>query len=192
LGSHIANFQFGRPWAGEGPDLDWSCRTCCRTCRTLTGHPCTGLLAAAGGAGQSCPGPRAPAHGVASAVVIPARQSRAKARQLNLPGRGSYPRPHPGIHDRTATAGAGLYGRAGYRVPDRNRSSVASKWSSLTAIETVAGSLSRGPAAPAEVRVWFGADNVVMYARFPPGIILGRKDVNSAPTRIFSSTGSNV
>jgi hypothetical protein len=104
----IANFQFGRPWAGEGPDLDWSGRTCCRSCRTLTGSPCTGLFAAADAAGQSCPGPRAAAHEVASAVVIPARQSCARARHLHLPGRGSFRRPRTGMHDRTAPAGAGL------------------------------------------------------------------------------------
>jgi hypothetical protein len=70
--------------------------------------------------------------------------------------------------------------------------SAASNWSSRAAIETVAGSLSRGPAASAEARVWFLAGNVVMCASFLPGIILGRKDVNSVPTIIFSSTGSNV
>jgi hypothetical protein len=57
----IANFQFGRPCAGEGPDLDWFCRTRCWSCRIQAGHPGPGARAAAFEAGSPCPGARAAA-----------------------------------------------------------------------------------------------------------------------------------
>jgi hypothetical protein len=62
-GRHIANFQFGRPCAGEGPDRDYPCGMRCRRCRPQAGHPCTGARAAAFEAGHPCPGARAAALG---------------------------------------------------------------------------------------------------------------------------------
>jgi hypothetical protein len=50
----IANFQFGRPCAGEGPDRDWPCRMRCRRGPPQAEHPCPGARAAALKAGGCC------------------------------------------------------------------------------------------------------------------------------------------
>ena len=138
----IANFQFGRAWAGEGPDRDWHCRMRCRRCRTQAGHPFPGthlpltqpdtpvrgpVLPALkpGGGSRTSPGGRAPgaaAHIAGSGVPSagPFQVGRSLGRRF-VPGGRLTPVTGAGGAGRDASPGRGVRSIPGPHWPGQGQ-----------------------------------------------------------------------